>query len=394
MRDYFGLASPIRFTSVIDGDCVNSRDGRLTPDGLILSLTLAATAGHSVTVNGNPARETAPGTYETDVLLRGYRNSLTARDETDGTEYTAAVFRMPGAEGHYRLSSDDNILFLQDLTEHPGRYPSLFDHPYLAVYKKAHDLYGAKVHLNLFYALDAEARKRFSGRPRDFDLSMMTDAYREEFRRNAHWLKLAFHARAEFPDAPYRGEDAARITDDCIAVCREIVRFAGEECISNSTTAHWGSANREAVRSLRALGMRSLTGYLTLGANGNPSVSYYLSKELVQHLDNRDFWVDTAEDMIFGRIDKVLNLDSLEKVQEDVRDAIAHPHRGGFVSVMIHEQYFYPDYRRHLPDFEQRVLSACRILAEAGYTGAHISDVTAEPDLRQCAVFHRAKESL
>ena len=187
---------------------------------------------------------------------------------------------------------------------------------------------------------------------------------------------------------------AARITEDCMAVCREIVRFAGEECISNSTTAHWGSANREAVRSLRALGFRSLTGYLTLGPNGNPSVSYYLPKELVQHLDSRDFWVDTEEDMIFGRIDKVLNLNSPEKVQQDVRDAIAHPHRGGFVSVMIHEQYFYPDYRSHLPDFEQRVLAACRILTEAGYTGAHISDVTAEPALRQYAAFHSTKESL
>ena len=30
MRDYFGLASPIRFISVIDGDCVNSRDGTQT----------------------------------------------------------------------------------------------------------------------------------------------------------------------------------------------------------------------------------------------------------------------------------------------------------------------------------------------------------------------------
>ena len=387
MRDYFGLTSPIRFSSVIDGDCVNSRDGILTQDGLLLPLTLQAPAGHTVTVNGNPARESAPGIYEAETLLRGYRNTLEARDETDGTEYTIVLFRLPGAEGHYRLSSDDNILFLQDLTEHPERYPSLFDHPYLAVYKKAHDLYGAKVHLNLFYALDETARSYFTDRPRNFNLSMMTDAYREEFRANAHWLKLAFHSRAEFPPSPYRGEDAARITEDCIAVCREIIRFAGEECISNSTTAHYGSANLQAVRCLRALGFRSLTGYFTLGPDGNPSVSYYADRELTKHIDGRDFWVDTAEDMIFGRIDKVLNLTSLEQVQKDVQAVIDHPHRGGFVSVMIHEQYFYPDYRRHLPDFEQRVLSACRILTEAGYTGAHISDVTAEKPLRDFPAF-------
>jgi hypothetical protein len=43
---------------------------------------------------------------------------------------------------------------------------------------------------------------------------------------------------------------------------------------------------------------------------------------------------------------------------------------------MIHEQYFHPDYRRHLPDFEARVLDACAFLYDRGYTGVHISELT------------------
>ena len=389
MRDYFMKESPIRPLSVIDGDCVNERDGTLTADGLFLPVAFEAPTGHEITVNGQTAQETESGVYRATVLLRGYRNTLLAEDRTDGTSCRIAVYHMPNAVGKFRLSSDDNILFLQDITANKDKYQSIFENPYLAVYKKAHDQYGAKVHLNLFYELNDEARTRFSTDRPYFNLTMVTDKFRDEFRQNADWLKLAFHSRAEYPDNPYVRSDATTVTADCTAVLREIVRFAGAECISDSTTVHWGSGNHDVVRGLRAMGFRSLTGYFTLNSKGNPSVSYYCPRDLVEHVSERDFWVDTEENMIFGRIDKVLNLGTLEQVKADVRAAIEHPHRGGFVSVMIHEQYFYPDYRYHLPDFEERVLSACRDLHEHGYVGAHISELTEERHLCNFPEFHR-----
>ena len=388
MRDYLMKDSPIRFLNVIDGDCINSRDGEAIDGGILLPLRLSAPAGHEVTVNGTAAVETESGIYEIKLPLCGYRFALLAEDRTDGTFCRITLFHFARAMGKYRLSSDDNILFLQDLTEKSEQYASIFDHPYLAVYKKAHDLYGAKVHLNLFFELCDKGRSYFADRHSYFNLTMMTDKYKEEFRANADWLKLAFHARAEFPDNPYAKGDAATVTADCIAVCREIMRFASAENISDSTTVHFGSGNHDVVRALRAMGFRSLTGYFTLNSRGEPSVSYYCPAELVSHIDERDFWVDTEEDMIYGRIDKVLNLDDLEKVKADVRAAIEHPHRGGFVSVMIHEQYFYSDYKRHLPDFEERVLAACRDLHEHGYIGSHITEATEQPHLRDFAAFH------
>jgi hypothetical protein len=72
----------------------------------------------------------------------------------------------------------------------------------------------------------------------------------------------------------------------------------------------------------------------------------------------------------------------------DVRDVVANPHRGGFVSVMIHEQYFYEDYIKYLPDFADRILEPCRYLYEHGYVGAHITDVTREPNLREHPSFY------
>jgi len=375
----------MHFIFPINGDCVNSRDGLVQDGTLLLPVRISAPAGHDIRICGKEAMY-ENGAYRADVPIPGYRNTLTAEDITDGTSCRIAVYYMPAAEGCFRISSDDNILFLQDITAHQDTYRSIFENPYLAVYKKAHDLFGAKVHLNLFYEFVPTDRFRDPTREY-FNLSMMTDRFRDEFAANSDWLKLAFHARAEFPDKPYKYASAAQITEDCIAVCREIIRFAGPNSLSDSTTVHWGEANHDCVRALRALGLRSLTGYFERNRTGDPLVAYYTDGELLDHIGERDFWVDTAEDMIFGRIDLVLNKKTYDWVMNELRAVADHPHRSGFVSVMIHEQYFYDDYRGYLPDFEARVLDACRFLSERGYRGAHITEVTAEPHHRNIAAF-------
>lgn len=370
--------SELKFLFPIDGDFVNSRDGVWKDNALHVEILLASDEG-APTVCGIPAvYDGTLGCYKATVPLYGYRNCLVAKTQNQERLITVLVTAEEKLN-KFRVSSDDNIRFLKELNE--GDYKSIFDHPYLAVYKKAHDLYGAKVHLNLFYAFDDRARSLFASKHSYFDLSMMTDRYKAEFIANSSWLKLTFHAKSEFPDKPYRYADRKTVREDCIAVCKEICRFAGKECLSNSTTVHWGEANREVVRQLRALGMTSLTGYFMRDEANEPLVSYYAEPELVDHVGARDFWMDTQEDMIFGRIDSVMNIGSLEEVREEVRIAAEDPHRGGFVSVMIHEQYFYADYINYLADFEERVLQVCQFLASKGYTGSHISDITAERPL-------------
>ena len=85
--------------------------------------------------------------------------------------------------------------------------------------------------------------------------------------------------------------------------------------------------------------------------------------------------------------DLVLNSGTYDRVMQQIAEITADPHRGGFVSVMIHEQYFYADYRNYLSDYTDRVLDVCAFLQEKGYTGAHICDVTAERDLREHPLF-------
>ena len=326
--------------------------------------------------------EEKDGSYTAEIELYGYRNTVIAEDRTNNTSARIRLFYIKAAVGKFRVSSDDNILFLWDINEHKDEYKSIFDNPYLAIYKKAHDLYGAKVHLNLFYEFDDTARKCFSSPRPYFNLSMMTDKFKDEFAANSDWLKLAFHSNTEFPDAPYNNVSAEKIVEDCIRVHREIIRFAGKNSISNSTTTHWGSGTRECIQALRGLGYTSFTGYFDV-INGSGLVSYYVPVEICEHINKRDFWYDTEEDIFFGRIDRVTNLGTLESVMDTVKAVVADPHRGGFVSIMIHEQYFYSDYCGYLPDFEERVLAPCRYLHEHGYVGSHITEALREPSLNE-----------
>ena len=358
----------MRFLFPQNGDCINKNDGEP------LEVRVEAPAAAEIYIGGQKATF-ADGAWTAKVTIADYKTTLTAEDRKNGGKCAVTLLKFSDPVGKFRLSSDDNILFLQDLTQNRDKYSSIFDNPYLALYKRAHELYGAKVHLNLFYEYVPDA-KYFSAHPDYFNLSMMTDKFKAEFEANSDWLRLAFHANAEFPDKPYKFATAEQITEDFLKIRREIVRFAGESVLTDSTTVHWGEANRDAVRALHSLGLRSLTGYFRRNSKGEPSVSYYFDGAQLDHIGSRDFWYDEDEDMIFAQIDLVLN----EKTYADVMEALPRiaddPQRGGFISLMIHEQYFHPDYRRHLPDFEDRVLHACKYLADRGYVGAHISDIT------------------
>ena len=70
--------------------------------------------------------------------------------------------------------------------------------------------------------------------------------------------------------------------------------------------------------------------------------------------------------MLFARIDLVLNSYPLEQNAQILKDVVAHPHRGGFVSIMIHEQYFYRDYPRYQADFEEKITLAVKTLCKEG----------------------------
>ena len=247
---------------------------------------------------------------------------------------------------------DDNIRFLKELSE--NEYGSMFEHPYLALYKRLHEKYGLCVQLNLFYECDG------------FALSRMSDRYRREWEENADWLKLSFHSKLE-NERPYEYSDYDEVYRDCVEVNREILRFAGESSLASTTTLHYCLATHEGLRALKDCGVRGLLGLY--GTAKNPRTSYQTSTLCAGLLRRGDVLHDG--DIAYAAIDIVLNCFGREQILEQL---LALKERS-IVKVMIHEQYFYSDYFNYQPDFEQKLDAAFAFLRENGFSSCFYETV-------------------
>jgi len=361
----------MRFITPRDGDMLSNAAGYAANGTLEIEVLIEAAETETVGINGVNAVWNGV-CFQANVTLDDFCNTLTASCGC-GKEETIRVYWLKNAAHKFALSVDDNIWAFADLTKNADNYHSIFDNAYLNVYKQAHDLYGTTVRLNMFYEMDNQCGIDLYG---PFDLSMMTDKFKEEFKANAHWLHLAFHARSEFPDWPYSYGTAEQIQRDYEAVKREIIRFAGVEAFEGSvTTNHFGSGSREVIRGELAQGMKALMGYLELTDAGESHVSYYLSPAEVVHANEYGFWMDHSENMIYGKIDVVLNLYTKEEIVARLEHArTLHPKKG-FIEVMIHEQYFYPTYGAFIPNYSELIFTACKWCRDNGYEPAFTSQV-------------------
>lgn len=369
MRDYFKKGN-FTFVFPIDGDCINSHDGTVVNGGIKIEARVKADA-ETLSICGVKA-EKRGDEFVAEIVIKDGKNTLTA--ESADEKQSITVYRFKKAEKGYRVSSDDNILFLKDINDNKDKYASIFENPYLAGYKRAHDECGAKVQLNLFY--ETADLAGFSSPIEYFNLSMMTDKFKDEFRANSDWLKLTFHARKENPSHPYRNDPVEVIAEDLAAVNREIVRFAGEECLSVGTTIHFGAASEESVKKAKELGYDALAGYFELYVDGSPLVSYFYPIDLILHVGERDFWVDNELGIFYARIDRVMNYDKEpEKNIAALEEVMTHPGRNEFFEVMIHEQYFYRDYALYIPAFFDIVVGTCKWLKAHGYDPRFMEEV-------------------
>ena len=338
-----------RITDPPDGAIMNRHDGQTTPEGLWIEVKGEAPAGREVRVNGAAAR-VRDGRFEARVLLAKRENRITLEAGAARDEITVLWDR--NSFPRYRFSIDDNILFLKDIANRG--YDSLFENPYLGFWRDMHRRYGARIHFNIYYETAG------------FNLTQFPDRYRKEWLANRDWMRLTFHARANEPERPYIKAPADQVINDYRMVTREIERFAGKELLSPVTTIHWGEATREACAALRREGITTLAGYFEL-QNGKPRVSYYLDPDRIRYVGGRDYWKDTKLDLLFVRHDMVVNSVKLQDIVPRLEKLAEDPHQSEVIELMIHEQYFYPDYRAYEPDFRDRVEHAIQWATRKGY---------------------------
>lgn len=264
------------------------------------------------------------------------------------------------SEKSYRFSIDDNIRFFRDLAL--SRPASIFDNAYMALLYRLHERYETRFQLNVYYESER------------FTLAQMPDVYRSEWLANAGWLRLSFHARADRPADPYQSAGYAQVRGDCEAVHAELRRFAGEALMSGFTTLHFVTATREGCRALADCGYRGLIA-LCRTYDGAPRLSYYLDAEAAQFLDQNGLARDPETGMIFVRNDLVLNALPAGEIRPRLDALHSSGRRSDFLEVMIHEQYFYPDYSRCLPDFAAHMETAILWLRENGHRSVFLDEI-------------------
>lgn len=343
----------ITLTFPQDGDVLNRHDGRLESGALVVPVSGTAPAG-PVTVNGLPATISAGGRFTCEVPLRLPESLVRVRAGED--TLTARVLVDLRSRPRYRFSVDDNLEWLADLGAEPDRYASLFDHWYLAFWRRMHEEFGAKIHLNIYY-------QTVDGR---FNLTMLPTKWRDEFERHSSWLHLSFHALQDKPDRIYKDATYDQLARDFELVMGEILRFAGEAVTSRETTVHWAEAPREACRALVERGVDVLIGIFG-GIPESVTTKYYLDPETAGRLRFRDAWRDNAESLTFVDCDTVVNTLALQQVVPTLEERVADPHTGELLELLIHEQYFREELHFFQPDVQQKVETALRWVTDRGY---------------------------
>lgn len=288
---------------------------------------------------------------------------------------------------------DDTIWVLRDLTR--MRPKSLFDTPLFKVLKTAHDKYGLKAQLNLFWRTDS-----FYGND-DFCLADVTDAYKAEFEEASDWLKLAFHAKEEFPDYPHVNATYKDVFDLFKSIEKEVFRFAGEKSFTYGVCPHWLPVSEAGVKALYDCGVRIMDA--TEGDveeyNGNPdSLPYGHSQRLLNNRqpETRTFTRQSRDEAIArsvcaynhftpeqNTVKKTLGTITDEKTgmkfkvycsacinltpYEEIEAEFSALLDNEYIGVCDHEQYFYEDYFAYQPDYADKIYKMCEIVTKNGF---------------------------
>jgi len=296
---------------------------------------------------------------------------------------------------------DDTIWLMRDLTRQ--RPASMFDNPFLHMLKTAHERYGIKTQLNLFYKTSACYGTD------DFCLADMTDAYKAEWEKASDWLKLAFHAKEEFPSYPLLNVSYDEMYRLFRAVEGEVIRFAGKQSFTYGTCIHWLPVSKAGVQALYDCGVRLLA--CTAGEITDDSNLRYLPQDQAEQLQSgrvpesrvfcggiRETGLDyalcsynhlstaardaihctkeTAADGEIGMQFKdvyhvTLNITPYEQIETEFAPWLANE----YIGICDHEQYFHTDYFNYQPDYGQRIYKMGEILQNHGFTYVFLEDL-------------------
>jgi hypothetical protein len=345
----------VRISEPFHGAVLNHRHGQVVTGGMKILVRGTAKVGAKVLVNSMPAAS-SDGGFEAHVMLRDRETEIVAVAQMNGerSESRIRVVWDRSSFPRYRFSIDDNSFFLRDITQ--KKYKSLFDCSYLESLRALHRKYGTKFVLNIYYTTGD-----------DWKLTEFPDRYKSQWKDNADWLRLAFHAYANEPARPYQDAEPAKLIDDLDLVNEQIVRFAGEEVCTPPTVIHWGMTRHSAFKPLYERGVRALSGYFHRDAKGQYDINYRWDPVHSEYLSKHDAWKDFESGIVFSRVDIVCNSIPVDRIVTTLEPQTRDPNTAEILDLFTHEQYFWPFYQHYIADHVQRLETAISFCAQRGY---------------------------
>lgn len=342
-----------------DGVMLTETSGTRIGDTLKIKVIFTATDKRNLTLNGAPMENYNFCLYRAEYVLDSFKNTLTVEDIDTHEKCTIDVFFLKRGYKKYRISLDDNIWFLQNLTENKDVYKSMFEDPYLAFIKSIHDKYGSKFHVNIYYETP-----RHGG----FNLTQMTDKYKDEWKANSDWLRLSFHANADRPDRPYWHATYEQAYFEMERVHKEILRFAGEEAFAKTvTTVHWGDCSVEAAKAFRDLGVKAFISCYYLNTGNVADIRMYCDEAQCALMQKFGFYYDKELDIYHFRYNGGIQRTKPEDIPPQLDRQLVDMPLYEFKDFCLHEQYFYPEYKHYMDNYFEKLDACGKWCQEHGY---------------------------
>lgn len=221
--------------------------------------------------------------------LKNEVNILNTRIENQGKSNKYAHF-----------SIDDTIKIFKDLYRNQEKYNSIFQNDTLKYLKELNDTYGIVVSCYCWYEDNG------------FNLSMMPDKYREEFKENSNWLKFGFHAYDT--NTNYTTDsDPTKLLEDYNKTVNEIIRITGtSDSIDNIIRLHYYSGSKECIESIKNTD-NGIKGLLT--ADDFETKSYYFDNNISQIIYSNDIYIDNS--LYFINTD--FRVENMENIEEELK---------------------------------------------------------------------------
>ena len=343
---------------------------------------------------------------ESDEVQNAKRAALASLKELDPTITDYEVCRKKAIPGKCAAFYIDDVIFVfRDLAEQKPK--SCWDHRFLGHLKEAHEKYGLKVQLNIFYRNDFY----YGARGAEFTLKDVPGTWRAEFQAAKDWLKFGFHSYSEYPDYPWINASYDDVVWTWKRLAEEVERFAGPDMFAKAVTPHWGPMSKEGCVALKDCGAKVV--WTSRGKrwayDGNRSLLPYghgMRIENFRKLETAIYWRDGGGDDIsvsacgYNHLDAVmvaktrgtynwvhdrttgvnfraftaggpcLNLFKLE----DIVTAFEKVGEPEFFCYATHEEYFYKHYFAYQPDYCEKTFVAAKWMYDHGYKYIFIED--------------------